>query len=28
LVADSKSFRKATRKMADDQNRMGWMMTI
>jgi hypothetical protein len=28
LVADPKSFRKATRKMADDQNRMGWMMTM
>ena len=28
LVADPKSFRKATRKMADEQNRMGWMMTM
>jgi hypothetical protein len=28
LVADSKSFRKATRKMSDEQNRMGWMMTM
>ena len=28
LVADPKSFRKATRKMSDEQNRMGWMMTM
>jgi hypothetical protein len=28
LVADPKSFRKATRKMSEEQNRMGWMMTM
>ena len=28
LVADPKSFKKATRKMSDEQNRMGWMMTM
>lgn len=28
LVADPKSFRKATRKMSDEQNRLGWSMTM
>jgi hypothetical protein len=28
LVADPKSFRKATREMSDEQNKMGWMMTM
>jgi len=28
LVADPKSFRKATRKMDDEQNRLGWSLTM
>ena len=28
LVADPKSFRRATRKMSDEQNKMGWMMVM
>ena len=28
LVAEPKSFRKATRKMSEEQNRMGRMMTM
>jgi|688.fasta_scaffold813215_2 hypothetical protein len=28
LKADSSSFRKATKQMSDEQNRMGWMMSI
>ena len=28
LVADPKSFKRATRKMSDEQNKLGWMMTM